>query len=111
LILDSMTPLPSLTLRGHGGTQRTSPAAWQRDAQEAARYPQQQPVVINNYYAPARRGPDADRSSAGSRSAVSSLASCSLSPRSRFALGLTALAMAVMALVLRAIWRDQQGRK
>jgi hypothetical protein len=88
-----------------------SPAAWARDQREAARYAQQQPMVINNYYqAPARRGPDAGQVFgwvavggvvAGVLLAVAAVA---------VALGLAALAMAIMALVLRAIWRDQQKR-
>ena len=88
-----------------------SPAAWARDAQEAARYAQpMQQVVVNHYYAAQRRAPDAGQVFgwvavggvvAGVLLAVAAVA---------VALGLAALAMAVLALVVRAIWKDQQKR-
>lgn len=88
-----------------------SPAAWQRDAQEAARYAQpQQQVIVHHHYAAQRRGPDAGQVLGwvavggvvtGVLLAVATVA---------VALGLAALAMAIMALVLRAIWRDFQKR-
>ncbi|WP_042389718.1 hypothetical protein [Streptacidiphilus melanogenes] len=88
-----------------------TPAAWQRDAQEAARYGQpQQPIVVNNYYAAQRRGPDLQQVlgwvAVGGIVASVLLAVATVA----IALGLAALAMAIMALVLRAIWRDFQKR-
>jgi hypothetical protein len=88
-----------------------TPAAWARDAAEAARHGEpQQPIVVNNYYAAQRRGPDLGQVLgwvavggvvAGVLLAVATVA---------IALGLAAIALAIMALVLRAIWRDFQKR-
>jgi hypothetical protein len=88
-----------------------TPAAWARDAAEAARYGQQpQQVIHHHHYAAQRRGPDAGQIFgwvavggivAGVLMALATVA---------IALGLAALAMAIMALVLRAIWRDFQRR-
>ncbi|RAG83561.1 hypothetical protein DN069_21435 [Streptacidiphilus pinicola] len=89
-----------------------SPAAWQRDAQEAARYAQHPPMVVNNYYsAPARRGPDV-REVLGWTAVLGVVAGVLLAvAMTAVALGLAAVALAVLAVILRGLWRDLRGGK
>jgi hypothetical protein len=89
-----------------------SPAAWARNQAEAARYAQpQQQVVVNHYYAPARRGPDAGQVfgwvAVGGIVTAALLAVATVA----IALGLAAIALAIMSLILRSVWRDFQGGK
>lgn len=91
----------------------TGPAALQRAQYEAARYGQQH-TVINNYYAapPAqRRGPDV-RQVLG-WTAVGGIVTAALLAvaTAAIALGLGALAMCVLALVVRGLWRDLRGQR
>jgi hypothetical protein len=88
-----------------------TPAAWQRDAQEAARYGQQpQQIVVNHYHAAQRRGPDLQQllgwTAIGGIVTAALLAVATVA----IALGLAAIAMAVLGLVVRALWKDQQKR-
>jgi hypothetical protein len=89
-----------------------TPAAWQRDAQEAARYAQPQQVVVHHYYlTPARRGPDV-RQVLG-WTAVGGIVTAALLAVAMTAitLGLAALALAILGLIARGLCNDLRGTK
>jgi hypothetical protein len=78
-----------------------SPAAWQRDCQEVARYGQPQEVIVNPYHAAQRRGPDG-RQVLGWTAASSSRRSWRR-PWSR-------LRSPNLGLIARGLWCDMQKR-
>jgi hypothetical protein len=86
-----------------------SPAAWQRDAQEAARYAQPQQVIVNHYHAPKRSMSPGDVLGWVAVLGVVSGVLMALA-FAAVALGLAAVAMAILAVVLKGLIRGGKGR-